>query len=162
MLKKSFVSAALVSAILAAGSASADTTDKRIALSNNYAGNSWRQAMLKSWEKVTKKAVADGIVKEAPAFTTAENQATEQAAQIAGRARRRRGRFLVRHGAAGLPREQFGKRGEVAGVGDAGGVLEVVVRRAEEMHGDRLVAAGQPVDELPARLFARRLAEDAD
>jgi ribose transport system substrate-binding protein len=60
----------------------ADTADRRIALSNNYAGNSWRQAMLESWEKVTSQAVADGIVAEAPAFTTAENQATEQAAQI--------------------------------------------------------------------------------
>lgn len=62
--------------------AQADTADKRIALSNNYAGNSWRQAMLKSWEKVTAQAVADGVVAEAPAFTTAENQVTEQAAQI--------------------------------------------------------------------------------
>ncbi|MBE0531019.1 MAG: ABC transporter substrate-binding protein [Rhodospirillales bacterium] len=82
MLKKSLISVAAVSAIFMAGAASADTADKRIALSNNYAGNSWRQAMLKSWDKVTGKAVADGIVKEAPAFTTAENQATEQAAQI--------------------------------------------------------------------------------
>jgi ABC-type sugar transport system substrate-binding protein len=32
----------------------ADAAAARIALSNNYAGNSWRQAMLKSWEKVTK------------------------------------------------------------------------------------------------------------
>ncbi|MCX7888471.1 MAG: ABC transporter substrate-binding protein [Rhodobacteraceae bacterium] len=60
----------------------ADTSDKRIALSNNYAGNSWRQAMLQSWDKVTKQAVADGVVAAADAFTTAENQATEQAAQI--------------------------------------------------------------------------------
>lgn len=82
MLKKSLISVAAVSAILMAGTASADTSGKRIALSNNYAGNSWRQAMLKSWDKVTGKAVADRIVKEAPAFTTAENQATEQAAQI--------------------------------------------------------------------------------
>ena len=60
----------------------ADTADKRIALPNNYAGNSWRQAMLSSWETVTGKAVADGVVAAADAFTTAENQATEQAAQI--------------------------------------------------------------------------------
>ncbi len=60
----------------------ADTSDKRIALSNNYAGNSWRQAMLRSWEKVTGQAVADGVVAAADAFTTAENQVTEQAAQI--------------------------------------------------------------------------------
>ena len=60
----------------------ADTSSARIALSNNYAGNSWRQAMLRSWEKVTGEAVANGVVAEAPAFTTAENQVTEQAAQI--------------------------------------------------------------------------------
>ena len=79
---------ALKISILAAGlavlsaSAYADTSDKKIALSNNYAGNSWRQAMLKSWDKVTKQAVADKIVAAADPFTTAENQVTEQAAQI--------------------------------------------------------------------------------
>jgi len=70
---------------LATGAALAqsnDTTDKRIALSNNYAGNSWRQAMLKSWETVGSQAVADGVIAAADAFTTAENQVTEQAAQI--------------------------------------------------------------------------------
>lgn len=67
---------------LAAGSAIADTSDKRIALSNNYAGNSWRQAMLRTWDKVTGQAVSDGVVASADAFTTAENQVTEQAAQI--------------------------------------------------------------------------------
>jgi ribose transport system substrate-binding protein len=71
-----------VSLAAMAGAAVADTSDKRIALSNNYAGNSWRQAMLQSWDKITKQAVADGIVAAADAFTTAENQATEQAAQI--------------------------------------------------------------------------------
>ncbi|MDT1061395.1 ABC transporter substrate-binding protein [Paracoccus sp. CPCC 101403] len=62
--------------------AMADTAEKKIALSNNYAGNSWRQAMLESWKRVTDKAVADKVVASADAFTTAENQATEQAAQI--------------------------------------------------------------------------------
>jgi ribose transport system substrate-binding protein len=38
--------------------------------------------MLTSWDKVTKAAVADGVVAAADAFTTAENQVTEQAAQI--------------------------------------------------------------------------------
>lgn len=60
----------------------ADTATKKIALSNNFAGNSWRQTMLKSWDKITKDAVAKHIVAQAPSFTTAENQATEQAAQI--------------------------------------------------------------------------------
>ncbi|MGC9370839.1 MAG: ABC transporter substrate-binding protein [Paracoccaceae bacterium] len=82
MLQKSLFGAAAMALALTAGAAQADTSDKRIALSNNYAGNSWRQAMLKSWEKVTGQAVADGVVAEAPAFTTAENQVTEQAAQI--------------------------------------------------------------------------------
>ena len=36
---------------LSAGGAWADTSGKRIALSNNYAGNSWRQAMLKTFEE---------------------------------------------------------------------------------------------------------------
>jgi ribose transport system substrate-binding protein len=80
-MTKSLVLGALVVA-LASSTAYADTSDKRIALSNNYAGNSWRQAMLESWEKVTGAAVEDGIVAAADAFTTAENQATEQAAQI--------------------------------------------------------------------------------
>ena len=69
-------------ALALAAPAFADTADRRIALSNNYAGNSWRQAMLESWEKVTGQAVTDGVVAAADAFTTAENQATEQAAQI--------------------------------------------------------------------------------
>lgn len=68
--------------IASAMPAQAETADKTIALSNNYAGNSWRQAMLRSWEKVTGEAVTAGVVSGADAFTTAENQATEQAAQI--------------------------------------------------------------------------------
>ena len=51
-------------------SASADTSGKKIALSNNYAGNSWRQAMLTSWDKVTKEAVKAGVVAAADPFTT--------------------------------------------------------------------------------------------
>jgi ribose transport system substrate-binding protein len=82
MLKKTIACSVAVAAMLVAGSAFADTKDKKIALSNNYAGNSWRQAMLKSWDKVTKQAVADGVVAAADPFTTSENQVTEQAAQI--------------------------------------------------------------------------------
>ncbi len=74
--------AAALLAVAGGGVAVADTSDKRIALSNNYAGNSWRQAMLRSWESVTGQAVTDGVVAAADAFTTAENQVTEQAAQI--------------------------------------------------------------------------------
>jgi ribose transport system substrate-binding protein len=82
MFQKTIIAAVALSVALTAGIAIADTSGKKIALSNNYAGNSWRQAMLKSWGKVTGQAVKDGVVAEAPAFTTAENQVTEQASQI--------------------------------------------------------------------------------
>ncbi len=72
---------ALILAV-AAGPASADTAGKRIALSNNYAGNSWRQAMLQSWDKVTKAAVAGRTVAAADAFTTADKEVPTQAAQL--------------------------------------------------------------------------------
>jgi ribose transport system substrate-binding protein len=58
------------------------TATKKIALSNNYAGNAWRQTMIKDWQTVTNEAVAQKRVAAAPTFTTAENQVTEQAQQI--------------------------------------------------------------------------------
>ncbi|MCB8839831.1 ABC transporter substrate-binding protein [Aurantimonas sp. VKM B-3413] len=75
-------SLALAAAAVPALAQDADTSDKNIALSNNYAGNSWRQAMIKSWQDTTSKAVSDGFVASADANTTAENSATEQAAQL--------------------------------------------------------------------------------
>lgn len=86
-MRKLLVFAAAVSITLVGcgdegGQASDDTSESRIALSNNYAGNSWRQAMLRSWDEVTSEAVDEGTVAAADAFTTAENQVTEQAAQI--------------------------------------------------------------------------------
>jgi ribose transport system substrate-binding protein len=69
-------------AMLASGTALADTSGKKIAFSNNYAGNSWRQAMLKSYDIVTKKAVADKVVGAADVFTTADQEVPTQAAQI--------------------------------------------------------------------------------
>jgi ribose transport system substrate-binding protein len=74
-------------AISAMSSASAqvatgDTSSQKIALSNNYAGNSWRQMMLKSWSNVADAAVKQKVVASAPTFTTAESQATEQVQQI--------------------------------------------------------------------------------
>src|ERR1700740_697647 len=80
-MKKLLVLSALA-AMLASGTALADTSDKKIAFSNNYAGNSWRQAMLKSYDIVTKKAVADKIVAAADVFTTADKEVPTQAAQI--------------------------------------------------------------------------------
>jgi len=62
--------------------AHADTTKAKIAFSNNYAGNSWRQAMLKSYDLVTKQAVADHVVAAADVFTTADKEVPTQAAQI--------------------------------------------------------------------------------
>jgi len=81
-IKKMLLASIAIVCVAAPFSASAETADKKIALSNNYAGNSWRQAMLTSWDKITKDAVSQGIVAAADPFTTAENQATEQAAQI--------------------------------------------------------------------------------
>ncbi|WEK50781.1 MAG: ABC transporter substrate-binding protein [Candidatus Kaistia colombiensis] len=80
-MRKSPVLATLA-LVLMAGAAHADTSGKKIAFSNNYAGNSWRQAMLKSYDAVTKKAVADGVVAAADVFTTADQEVPTQAAQI--------------------------------------------------------------------------------
>jgi len=80
--RKMLLASAALACVAMPIQAMADTAAKKIALSNNYAGNSWRQAMLTSWEKVTGEAVKAGIVAAADPFTTAENQATEQAAQI--------------------------------------------------------------------------------
>jgi len=83
-VKKALLATAMACTVsLAAGSAfAASTASDRIALSNNYAGNSWRQAMLNSYEIVAKKAVADGIVAAADVFTTADKEVPTQAAQI--------------------------------------------------------------------------------
>jgi ribose transport system substrate-binding protein len=72
----------ILAGIALIGVAHADTKNMRIAFSNNYAGNSWRQAMLKSYDIVTKKAVADGVVAAADVFTTADKEVPTQAAQI--------------------------------------------------------------------------------
>lgn len=62
--------------------ATGDTSSKKIALSNAYAGNAWRQSMLKRWEEAANGAVKAKMIAAAPAFTTSESQATEQAQQI--------------------------------------------------------------------------------
>src|SRR5450432_4590983 len=68
--------------VLASSPTLADTSGKKIAFSNNYAGNSWRQAMLQSYDIVAKKAVADKVVGAADVFTTADKEVPTQAAQI--------------------------------------------------------------------------------
>ncbi len=54
----------------------------RIALSNDYAANSWRQQMLSDFQTVVNKAKSEGLIVEGAAFTTNESSAAEQAAQI--------------------------------------------------------------------------------
>ncbi|MBV5262304.1 ABC transporter substrate-binding protein [Synechococcus moorigangaii CMS01] len=82
-MKRLMLGAATLALMAGAVSAQdADTSGKRIALSNNYAGNSWRQAMLSTFQETADQAVADGVVAAADPYTTSENQATEQAAQI--------------------------------------------------------------------------------
>ena len=76
------ISLAALGGTILTGSAFADTSKAKIAFSNNYAGNSWRQAMLKSYEIVTKKAVADKIVGASDIFTTADKEVPTQAAQV--------------------------------------------------------------------------------
>jgi ribose transport system substrate-binding protein len=60
-----------------------DTASRTIALSNSYAGNIWRRAMLESWAEAADEAKREGLVADAPALTTSENTAQAQAAQIA-------------------------------------------------------------------------------
>ena len=76
------LSAAALAGTTLSGVAHADTSKMKIALSNNYAGNSWRQAMLKSYAAVTEKAVKDGAVGASDIFTTADKEVPTQAAQI--------------------------------------------------------------------------------
>ncbi|MGI4768028.1 MAG: ABC transporter substrate-binding protein [Janthinobacterium lividum] len=63
------------------GLARGDTSDKTIAFSNSYAGNSFRQVMIKSFEETGAQAVKDHVVK-ATAVVSANNSVTEQAAQM--------------------------------------------------------------------------------
>jgi ribose transport system substrate-binding protein len=86
-LQLAAIAASTIPLMLAAGSASAqvatgDTSQAKIALSNNYAANAWRQSMLKTWAATADDAVKRKLVAAAPAFTTSENQPTEQAQQI--------------------------------------------------------------------------------
>jgi ribose transport system substrate-binding protein len=71
-----------VAAAAPVGAQDGDTSDKRIGFSNNYAANSWRQAMLKSWDELSQQVVADGVVAAADVRTTAQNDATLQQQQI--------------------------------------------------------------------------------
>lgn len=88
MSRKPYLAIASMAALLATAVAipvvaqDGDTSDKRIGFSNNYAANSWRQAMLKSWDELSQQVVADGVVAAADVRTTAQNDATLQQQQI--------------------------------------------------------------------------------
>lgn len=79
---KKLLALSALAAMLASSAAYAETSGMRIAFSNNYAGNSWRQAMLNSYAAVTEQAVKDGVVAAADIFTTADKEVPTQAAQI--------------------------------------------------------------------------------
>ena len=63
------------------GVATSDTSGAKIAFSNSYAGNSFRQIMIKDFERMAQSAVDEGTI---AGFTTvsANNNVTAQASQI--------------------------------------------------------------------------------
>ena len=63
------------------GVATGDTSSKKIAFSNSYAGNSFRQVMIKSFEEMGAKAKSDGKI-AGTAVVSSNNSVTEQASQI--------------------------------------------------------------------------------
>ncbi len=82
-MKKSVLILLISLALMAFAAAGLSAQGKwRIAFSNDYAANSWRQQMLRDWQTVVDKAKEAGLISEAQAFTTNESSAAEQAAQI--------------------------------------------------------------------------------
>src|SRR4051794_34877297 len=63
------------------GVATGDTSGKKIAFSNSYAGNSFRQIMIKNFESMAQSA-ADKSIIAGFATVSANNNVTEQAGQI--------------------------------------------------------------------------------
>ncbi|BAJ82458.1 MULTISPECIES: ABC transporter substrate-binding protein [Acidiphilium] len=57
------------------------TAHDGIALSNSYAGNSWRQQMLKMWKEASHQAISGGIVAKTK-IVNADNSASQQESQI--------------------------------------------------------------------------------
>lgn len=80
-------SAAAAMVALLAGQAGASaqelksTASAKIALSNFYAGNSWRQALLKSWADTADQAIKNHITADTK-IVNSDNSATEQSSQI--------------------------------------------------------------------------------
>lgn len=81
-MKKALVLVFVGLALVAGLTAQAQPGKWRIAFSNNYAANSWRQQMLRDWQYGVDQAKKAGVIAEGQAFTTNENSAAEQAAQI--------------------------------------------------------------------------------
>jgi ribose transport system substrate-binding protein len=80
----------LVVAVAACGSSNKSSSssgggkkgDYVIALSNSFLGNTWRQTMVKIFEKTAKQAQQQGLIKSYKVENAANNTATEQIAQI--------------------------------------------------------------------------------
>ncbi|HTU55948.1 MAG TPA: ABC transporter substrate-binding protein [Acetobacteraceae bacterium] len=75
------VLAALALAGAPARAGEMSTAKDGIALSNSYAGNSWRQQMLKMWDLASKDATASGTIAKTK-VVNADNSAPQQASQI--------------------------------------------------------------------------------
>jgi len=82
MRRNGTIALAITAVFMSSAVVRAETKGMKIAFSNNYAGNSWRQAMLKSYGAVAQKAVDDKIIAGADIFTTADKEVPTQAAQI--------------------------------------------------------------------------------
>jgi ribose transport system substrate-binding protein len=63
------------------GVAAGDTSGMKIAFSNSYAGNSFRQVMVKSWQEVTAQAQKDHLIAGAT-VVSANSSVTEQASHV--------------------------------------------------------------------------------
>lgn len=72
----------LVFAAHGARAGTMSTAHDGIALSNSYAGNGWRQQMLKMWGLAAKDAVSHGVIARTKVVNS-NNSATQQASQIA-------------------------------------------------------------------------------
>ena len=71
----------MASLLVAGGARAASTAADGIVLSNSYAGNSWRQEMIRTWNEATAKAVAGHVIAKA-AVVNANNSAPQQETQI--------------------------------------------------------------------------------
>ncbi len=63
------------------GAATSDTSKDGIALSNSYAGNTWRQQMLKTWDAATQDAISKHLIAKTKVINS-NNSAPQQETQI--------------------------------------------------------------------------------